>query len=590
MVGKAGRGQWGSRLGFILAAAGSAVGLGNIWKFPYETGENGGGLFVLIYLACVVVVGVPVMAAEILIGRAAKTQPVGAFEALQGHKTSWTLVGWVGVVAGFIILSYYTVVAGWAMDYTLKSVVHFTEPIAEQASQEGLVYRAETPVDTMRAELARARAERLAADAVEGFRAQAPGSVWRAHRRFQEALTKAGGTAQARDALLGDALLAARVAEAERIERQVVGVEAGAWAEAVVYYAGLGDDAVRAEGEAHHRRGTIAKRVGAVFGATVSDGWSASFWALLFMLLTVLVVAGGVSQGIERATSVLMPMLFLLLVGLVLYSAFQPGFGRALSFVFAPDPSRLRPSGVLEALGQAFFSLSLGMGAMLTYGSYQASKDDVLRESAMIAGVDTAVALLATMMMFPILFSFDMAPAAGPGLVFKSMPLVFAEMGAGGMVLGILFFGLLVVAALTSSVSLLEVVASYFIDQRGWSRRRAAWTLGGAILVFGLLSAFAFDPDFALKSWKGTYGKTFFDTMDELASNWLLPVGGMLIALYAGWAMPNKLRDAELASSGAVAVRLWLLAIRYLAPVLVLIVLLQKVGVLDIDEIFYPLP
>jgi NSS family neurotransmitter:Na+ symporter len=192
-------------------------------------------------------------------------------------------------------------------------------------------------------------------------------------------------------------------------------------------------------------------------------------------------------------------------------------------------------------------------------------------------------------MIFPIIFSYDQEPAAGPGLVFMSMPLAFAEIGAGGMLLAIMFFGLLVFAALTSAISLLEVVASYFIDQLGWSRRMAAWLMGGAILVFGMGAAFSLDPDFMMDGWEPSFGKNFFDTMDYLASNWMLPMGGLLVAIYAGWVMPKRMRDAEVTDAAPWVVMGWLILVRVVAPALVIVVLLQKVGILDADEVFHGL-
>ena len=210
-------------------------------------------------------------------------------------------------------------------------------------------------------------------------------------------------------------------------------------------------------------------------------------------------------------------------------------------------------------------------------------------QSITIAVLDTLIALLACMMIFPIIFSYDQEAAAGPGLVFISMPLAFAEIGKGGMLLAILFFGLLVFAALTSAISLLEVVASYFIDRLGWARAKAAWVLGGVILVFGLASAFAMDPEFAMDGWQPSFNVNFFDTMDYLASNWMLPLGGLFIALYAGWAMPKKMRNAELEGLSPIFVLGWLISVRFIAPILVVVVLLQKVGVLDADEVFHGL-
>jgi NSS family neurotransmitter:Na+ symporter len=499
------------------------------------------------------------------------------------------MVGWLGVIAGFIILSYYIVVAGWAADYTLKSLSNFSAPIAAKAEDEAAAYRAATPVAEVRKALAQARAEREAGPAIADIRAEAPKSVWAAARRFDAALAGAGGGAAARAALLEDAELAAKAAEAQVLQRRIKAVEVAAAQEALNHYAGLPDRQVRDEGQTAKRREAIATEVGGAFGKLVSDGWTVTFWALLFMLITILVVAGGVSRGIERVCSVLMPLLIGLMVVMVVYGVFQPGFSQAAAFVFSPDPSRLKASGILEALGHAFFTLSLGMGAMLTYGSYQSSKDSLVRQSVWIAGLDTGIALLACLMLFPILFSYGQAPAAGPGLVFKSMPLAFAEIGRGGMLLGVLFFSLLVVAALTSAISLLEVVASYFIDNRGWSRTRAAWTLGSIILLFGVPSAFSFDPDFAFESWEATFHMSFFDTMDYLASNWLLPIGGLLIALYAGWVMPGRLRDAELAGTAPWVLKGWLVGIKVVAPVLVIIVLMQKVGLLDADELLHGL-
>jgi len=304
----------------------------------------------------------------------------------------------------------------------------------------------------------------------------------------------------------------------------------------------------------------------------------------------VLIVAGGISGGIERACRILLPALLVLILVMVVYGFFQPGFAAAADFVLRPDATRLLPSSVLEALGQAFFTLSLGMGAMITYGSYQRAEarragNGLVGESIAIAGIDTAIALLACLMIFPIIFSFGQAPSQGPGLVFISMPLAFSEIGAGGMLLSILFFGLLFFAALTSSISLLEVIVSYFIDERDWSRTKATWILGAVVLAFGLPSAFAYDPNFIMSGWAPSYGVEFLDTMDHLASNWMLPAGGLLIAIYAGWFMPKRVRDAQLDGLGAPILLGWLLLIRFVAPALVIAVLLQKVGILNIDNL-----
>lgn len=582
------RAQWGSRMGFVLAAAGSAVGLGNIWKFPYITGENGGGLFVLIYLGCILLVGLPIMMAEIMIGRAAQKQPIAAFEELQGGRSGWSAVGWLGVVAGFVILSYYVVVAGWAMDYTLKSMSDFGGKVSESAQLEAMVYRAKASKKDMKEAVVAERVKHATRTDISRIKAKAPQRAWKTYEKlYLKALKEAGGSDGKRDLLLEDASIRAAVDTVTPLlqEIEVVKQKAGATAKADLEK--LSDADLRTEAQTVERRRLLYEKFDTAFGALATDGWTSTFWAALFMLLTILIVATGVARGIERACMVLMPTLMGLMAFMVLYGAFQPGFSQALAFVFEPDPSRLRPSGVLEALGHAFFTLSLGMGAMVTYGSYQANKRRLIGTSVTIAGLDTLVALMACLMIFPITFSYGQAPTGGPGLVFKSMPLAFAEIGGGGMLLSTAFFGLLFFAALTSAISLLEVVASYLIDKKGWARPKAAWAVGGAILLFALPSAFGSDADFKLGSWSATYGQSFFDVMDYLATNWMLPLGGLFIAIYAGWIMPKRLRDAELADASAGAQALWLWSVRIIAPALVILVLLQKVGILDVDALLH---
>ena len=450
---ESGRGQWGSRFGFVLAAAGSAVGLGNIWKFPYITGENGGGLFVLIYLVCIALVGLPILIAEVLIGRRSQRSPVGAFQALRGEATAWRVVGWMGVLSGLVILSYYSVVAGWTMNYVLMSV-------------------------------------------------------------------------------------------------------AGAF------------------------NGKSAEQIGEAFGTLYGAGDINLFWHCFFMVTTLGVVLGGVTRGIEAWARVLMPVLFALLVLLAIDASLQPGFGKAVSFLFTPEPQKLAPAGVLEALGHSFFTLSLGMGAMLTYGSYVPKDRDIVSSSAIVAGLDTAVALLACLILFPVIFSFGMQPEAGPGLVFKSMPIALSQM-AGGRVLSIAFFSLLFLAALTSGISLLEVVVSSLIDQLGWSRKRAA--LSSALLIFLLGVPSALSGGGALFSkWEALFGKNFFDTFDYLASNWMLPLGGLFIAVFVGWVIPESVRRSEFESGAkwGQAYVVWKISLRYLAPLAIFVLWLFSVEIL----------
>ncbi|MBW1809233.1 MAG: sodium-dependent transporter [Deltaproteobacteria bacterium] len=451
------RAQWASRMGFILAAAGSAVGLGNIWKFPYIAGENGGGAFVLIYLVAIALVGFPIMIAELVIGRNAQASPVVAFEKMAGKDSNWKAVGWLGVITGFIILSYYSVVAGWSLSYVLMSICDFLE-------------------------------------------------------------------------------------------------------------------------------GKSPEQISSLFDNLYVSGGVNVFWHTLFMLLAIGIVYGGVKKGIERWSKILMPVLFVLLVVLVVRAVFMPGFSKGVAFVFAPDMDKLTNAGILEAVGHAFFTLSLGMGAMLTYGSYLSKKTDLVRASAIVCSLDTLIALMACLIIFPVVFSFGFEPDQGPGLVFKTIPVVFSQL-TGGPLLAILFFMLLAFAALTSAISLLEVVTSHFIDKFGWSRKKATLIPGGMIFLFGIPSALA-GSGALLGDWQGIVGKNFFDTMDYLASNWLLPMGGILIAVYVGWFAPKKLIKAEFHEGSKFKSLFvgWLWVLRIIVPIAMVVVLLYKVGILEFAD------
>ena len=458
------RAQWGSRLGFILAAAGSAVGLGNIWKFPYITGENGGGWFVLIYLMCIALVGLPIMMAEILIGRTAQNSPVGAFRSLSRPGSPWLGVGWLGVAAAFVILSYYSVVAGWAMHYTWISLT-----------------------DT---------------------------------------------------------------------------------------FTGKNPD-----------------EIGATFSALYANPTLNLLWHTLFMAITIGIVMAGVRRGLELCSKILMPTLFLLLLVLFLYATTTDGFGKAFTFIFAPNAEKLTSAGVLEALGHSFFTLSLGMGAMITYGSYLKRKDDLVAASITVSVLDTLVALLACMVLFPIIFTVGQEPAAGPGLVFISIPIAFAQM-PGGALLAPMFFVLLTFAALTSAISLLEVAVSYFIDERGWHRVKATLVCGGSILLIGIPSALSGGTKLFGESFQSLtkylhvnegQGFNWFDFFDYVATNWMLPLGGLGIALFAAWRVGAKARE-EGFKAGTRFAKLywgWVLLLRFVVPIAVLLVFLNAIGVLQ---------
>ena len=454
-----GRGQWGSRLGFILAAAGSAVGLGNIWSFPYRTGENGGGLFVIVYLLCVALIGLPVMMAEIFIGRTAQNSPVGAYRKLAGPRSPWLGLGWLSVVAAFIILSFYSVIAGWCLHYTWLSVT--------------TTFSGQTPDE-----------------------------------------------------------------------------------------------------------------LGAAFGSLVDNGGLSSFWHAIFMVLTIGIVVAGVHKGIEACSKVLMPALFICMLVLLVYAVVKGNFGEGLKFVFAPDFEKFEWSSVLAAMGQAFFSLSLGMGALITYGSYLKQDDDLVSTSITVSALDTSVALLAAIILFPILFAAGQSPAQGPGLVFATLPIAFSEM-PGGAVFAPIFFLLLTFAALTSSISLLEVATAYFIDERGWSRTKATLATGGAILVLGIPSAISGgsalfgDGMKALTDWIYTGdGKSWFDTLVDLTFNIMLPLGGLGIAMFVSWRVTNAAREEGFKVGSRLGQLYWgwVMLLRYVVPVAVLTVLLNALG------------
>lgn len=448
------RGTWGSRFGFVVAAAGSAVGLGNIWKFPYITGVNGGGAFVLVYLACIALVGLPILIAEILLGRATQGSPVAAFRQLTRKGSPWVGTGWLGVAAGFVILSYYSVVAGWAIHYTFLALTNHFNEVGE------------------------------------------------------------------------------------------------------------------------------AKAIAKIFTDLVGNPGLNIGYHGAFLVLTVAVVIGGVKAGIERWSRILMPFLGMILVGMLVYATGLDGFGRALGFVFGGRFSDLHAAGFLEALGHAFFTLSLGMGAMLTYGSYLPKETSIPKSALWVALLDTVIALLASMVIFPITFTHGIEPAAGPGLVFQSLPIAFSQMPAG-YPLSILFFVLLVFAALTSAISLLEVVASTFIDVYGWTRRKATLSTGAVIFVCGIPSALSGGSFFGSGFAEFFWGKTFFDVMDYLSSNWMLPLGGLFVSLYSGYALKQETSVGEFGGAAAAPLHtVWRATVRYLAPAAVLMVMLKSSGIL----------
>ena len=440
------REQWGSRAGFILASLGGAVGLGNIWRFSYVAGENGGGAFLLVYLVFVVALGLPLLLAELAIGRQAQTDVVDAFGKL-GGSGKWRVAGAVAMIAALVILSYYAVVAGWAYKYLADYV--FGRP-------SGLTQAA------------------LAAD-FRAFQARAP---------------------------------------------EVIGWQF------------------------------------AVLASTV-----------------VVVVLAGVQQGIERVNKLLMPLLALVVLGLAGYSLLLEGGGDGLRFLFAPDWSALmHPQVYVAALGQALFSIGVGLGVLITYGSYMSRSTRAAPSALIIVGGDTLFAIVAGIAIFPAVFAFGIDPAQGPALAFVTLPQVFAKM-PGGAWFGLAFFLLLSVAALTSAVSLLEVPVAFAVARFGISRRTAALSIGAAVFLAGVPSALGSGP------WADVrlFGMPILSAVDHLASNILLPLGGLMLAIFTGWVWSRE-KALEAASLGATALgRLWLFSLRYVCPICIVIIVLRSI-------------
>ncbi len=449
------RDQWSSNLGLILAATGSAIGLGNLWKFPFITWENRGGAFVLVYLLCIAAVGLPIMMAELLIGRKTQKSVVGALKDAIGP--AWGLLGLWGVLCGFVLLSYYTVIAGWSLFYFSKT----------------------------------------ASWMVSGF--------------------------------------------------------------------------------------PTGESMGDLFGAQAGNGPLQLGLSIAFSIATVSIVYFGVQKGIERIARLFLPILFGILTLLLVSALGMDGSGEALAFIFRPNFSELEPSGVLEALGHSFFTLSLGMGAMVTYGSYIGREQSIVKASAVIVALDTVIALVATIIMFSVIFSVpgmdqEVSGTGTVGMLFISLPELFFTEVPFGAVLGPLFYVLVALAALTSTMSLLEVVAAYVIDEHGIGRQKATLLCGGTVFLFTILAAVSFGAVPAVTNLQlgGAVGDllfggkaSWFGMADHFVSNWMLPTGGLGITLAAGWFMTRQTSESELLDGtepGWFNYGAWRFFIRFVAP------------------------
>ena len=435
-----------SKVGFILAAAGSAVGLGNLWRFPYTVGENGGGLFVIIYLISVIAIAVPVMMAEISLGRFTGKNPVGAFNAIK-PGSPWKYVGYLGVLCGLMILSFYAVVAGSAVGYFIKAV---TGPFSGVTSE-------------------------TAAAAYESF---------------------------------------------------------------------------------------------------TGNSWLQILLLSVFIALTVFVVSKGVSGGIEKYSKILMPILLGILLLLLVRSLTLKGASKGIEFYLKPDFKALKPSLIIAAMGQAFFSLSLGMGTMITYGSYVSKKENIPVSAGWIAFFDTFIAILAGLIIFPAIFSQGLDPNQGSGVMFNVLPVLFDKM-PGGMLFGSFFFLLLSIAALTSTISILEVPVAYYIDEKKWGRKKASVIVGAVALLIGIPSALSqggvkFFTELPL------FKMGFLDLWSQLWGGLILSIGAFFLAIFIGysWKTSNTLKEIYQGAEGFRGAKVWAFSIKYMAPILILLILL----------------
>ncbi len=444
------RDSFGSKFGVIAATAGSAIGLGNIWRFPYVAGENGGAAFLIIYLGFIVAIGIPVMLSEFTIGRSAQQNAFGSFRKLAPRRP-WYLIGLMGVVAAFMILAFYTAVAGWTLEYIYQSVVN-------------------------------------------GFSGKSPGELDEMFRAFT--------------------------------------------------------------------------------GST----WRPLMWFFLFMALTASIIMAGVHKGIEKYTKILMPVLLVLLGVLVIRSVTLPGAGKGIAFLFQPDFSKIGAATILKALGQAFFSLSIGMGTLITYGSYIQKRDNLGTTAFSVAFADTFIAVLAGMAIFPAVFAFNIEPGSGEGLVYITLPNIFQQM-PGGYFFSLIFFLLLGVAALTSTISVLEVIVAFFVEELKLARRAATLLAAASVSVLGVLCVLSSGTlsDFKIA------GFTVFELLDFTSANVLLPIGGLFIVLFVAWFLgPGKARR-ELSNEGALKagyIPLYMFIIRFIAPLAIAFIFLQGVGII----------
>lgn len=436
-----------------MATAGSAVGLGSLWRFPYIAGDNGGGAFVFLYILFTFLIGFPIFIAELLMGRKTQLSSIESYTELAGPSSNWRILGWLNFLTCLIILSYYSVVSGWCLSYTLMSLTQF-------------------------------------------------------------------------------------------------------WI------------------------GKSTEEIKHVFDVLFTSPSINLFWFAIFLVMNVGIILGGVRKGVEHWSKILMPILFTILIALFLYAITMPGFLPALSFIFVPDFSKLSASGVLNALGMACFTLSVGLGILITYGSYMQKKEDIPSNGAIVALMTVFVALISALTIFPIVFTFGFPPEMGPGLVFQTLPVLFAKLPAS-ILISTVFFALLLFAALTSTISILEMLVANMIDLFNFTRRKA--TLIAALLTFiiGIPSALS-GSDLLFPDWTAIYGKNFFDTMNYITASWFMPIAALFATLFVGYRMKKEVVFEEFLSGtkARFLLRPWFFAVRYIAPIAIILIILQQTGLI----------
>lgn len=444
------RAKFATRAGAIAATVGSAIGLGNIWRFPYEAGANGGGAFILVYLLCIVVLGIPVILSEFIIGRATHKNMKGALKQLSPNSRVYCFA-YVCIAGSIIILSFYSVVCGWVVEYLY------------QACTGGL-------------------------------------------------------------------------------------------------------------------QGHTPTQYGDLFAALVGSPWRCTGWTLLFLVMNFVVMLGGVQKGVERTSRVMMPLLFLMLIVFCIYSLTLPGARQGLTFLFNPDFSQLTWRGVVDAFGQAFMSLTLGISGLVTYSSYFKDEAPLTRDAVTIASLDTMVAVLAGVMIFPAVFSYGMTPEAGPKLIFEVLPSIFSQM-TGGTLIAIAFFVLVFFAAITSTISLSEIAITFFTEEFHISRRRATIWCAAITVVLAVFSALSFNVLDHVR----IFGLNFFDLFNYMGSNVFMLMGGLFTAIYVGWFLDRKVIEHQLTSGGRYTTHVFrytIFCLRYIAPVAVILIFLWCIGVI----------